>query len=142
MNTLCRRLGFVVRGVRRGRHSEVYVLFLLGLVLVGPGQFDGVDSQRPLQFIPAVVTAALALLVFRTAAPSEPAPTSADDEPHGRQDLGPLRSPLEHARDPRVHGPVTINVPAGADGREASVPDSIGSAGSTSDDVDPGAVPR
>ncbi|MGY1496942.1 hypothetical protein ACW4TU_10105 [Streptomyces sp. QTS52] len=111
MNTLRRRFGVVVHDVRRGRHIEAYVLFLLGLVLVGLGQFDVVDSRRLLQF----TAAALAFLVFRTAAPSEPGPASADDVLHKREDLGPLRTLLEHARDLRVYGPTAINVLAGAD---------------------------
>ncbi|MFE1798980.1 hypothetical protein ACFW9L_22875 [Streptomyces sp. NPDC059517] len=68
MNTLCGRLGVVVHDIRRGRHIEAYVLFLRGLVLVGPGRSDVVDSRHPPQF--TAVAADLAFLVFRTAAPS------------------------------------------------------------------------
>ncbi|MFI1414725.1 hypothetical protein ACH4Y0_33065 [Streptomyces sp. NPDC020707] len=111
MNTLRRRLGVVVHDVRRGRHIEAYALFLLGLLLVGLGQFDVVGSRRLLQF----TVAGLAFLVFRTAVPSQSVPASADDVLHQREDLGPLRTLLENARDLRVYGPTAINVLAGAD---------------------------
>ncbi|MFF4895751.1 hypothetical protein [Streptomyces sp. NPDC001068] len=111
MNTLRRRLGLVMDDIRHGRHIEAYAFFLLGLALVGLGLFDVVDSRRLLQF----TVAALAFLVFRTAAPAEPAPVSADDVLHRREDLGPLRTLLERARDLRVYGPTAINVLAGAD---------------------------
>ena len=111
MNILRRGLGPVLDNVRRGRHIEAYVLFLLGLALVGLGQFDVVDSRRLLQF----TVAALAFLVFRTAVPPDPVPAPADDVLHDRGDLGPLRALLEQARDLRVYGPTGINILAGAD---------------------------
>ncbi|MFD0310255.1 hypothetical protein [Streptomyces sp. NPDC127119] len=70
MNTLCGRLGVVVHDVRRDRHIEAYALFLRGLVLVGLGRSDVVDSRHPPQFTAVAVAADLAFLVFCTAAPS------------------------------------------------------------------------
>ncbi|WP_327714055.1 hypothetical protein OG381_00450 [Streptomyces sp. NBC_00490] len=111
MNTLRRQLGHVVDDIRRGRHIESYVLFLLGFALVGLGLFDVVDGERLLQF----TTAALAFLIFRSAAPSRHAAASPDEVLHRRENLGPLRPLLERARDLRVYGPTALNVLAGAE---------------------------
>ncbi|MFJ3667181.1 hypothetical protein ACIPSE_12055 [Streptomyces sp. NPDC090106] len=111
MNRLRRRLDPVLHDIRQGRHLEAYSLFAVGLVLVVLGLTHRVGTQTLLAF----TVAALALLVFRTAAPPDPAPASPDEVLRERQDLGPLRDLLERAEDLRVYGPTAINVLASAE---------------------------
>jgi hypothetical protein len=111
VDTLRRRIELVVDDIRHGRHIEAYVFFLLGAVLVGLGLFDVVGTRVMAQF----TVGALALLVFRTAAPPERPPASPDEVLRTREDLGPLRHLLEGARDLRVYGPTAINVLSGAE---------------------------
>ena len=111
MDSLRRRVDRVVDDIRHGRHIEAYVFFLLGAALVGLGLFDLVGTRGMAQF----TVGALALLVFRTAAPPEPPPASPDEVLRRREDLGPLSLLLDGARDLRVYGPTAINVLAGAE---------------------------
>ncbi|MFE0674818.1 hypothetical protein [Streptomyces sp. NPDC058867] len=112
MNRPLRRLRPVLHDIRRGRHLESYAVFVAGLVLFVLGLFDRVGTQVLLTF----TVAALALLVFRTAAvPGRPAPASPDEVLRERQELGPLRDLLERAEDLRVYGPTAINVLANAE---------------------------
>ncbi|MFD8306716.1 hypothetical protein ACFV29_30880 [Streptomyces sp. NPDC059690] len=111
MNRLRRRLGRILDDIRQGRHLEAYIVFAVGLVLFVLGLLNRVDGQVLLPF----TVAALSLLVFRTAAPPDPAPASPEEVLRTRQDLGPLRALLERADDLRVYGPTAINVLASAE---------------------------
>jgi hypothetical protein len=111
VNNLRRQFGRVVDDIRHGRHIEAYASFVLGMALVALGLADRVGTHALTQF----TVGALALLVFRTAVPPALPPASPDEVLRRREDLGPLRTLLDNARDLRVYGPTAINVLAGAE---------------------------
>lgn len=105
MRGIQRELRRVLNDILKFRNIEAYVIALVGVALVALDVIGDVDTGLQL----TVITAALALLVFRSTRPDE-RPVDLDNVLKDRQSYGTFREFIQGGKVMWAYGPSLVNV--------------------------------
>ncbi|GAB4527381.1 MAG: hypothetical protein OHK0046_45130 [Anaerolineae bacterium] len=103
---MIRTLRRILKDVASGKNIEAYVLTVIGIIMA---VVTVVDNIITIEVQLAVILGTLALLVFKTTAPTQP-DTDLDSVLLDRQSYGPLREFIKGAKTMWVYGPSAVNV--------------------------------